>query len=696
MVRGFLYKGLMHLVFDKTTGRVSRATFAQPTSLTSAEVAVGLPASAEIARLDHVRDLTQALAITPTPSEMPALWLRGHFCQNTSLGHVNREIGKVLLGHGHAVHLMHTEDGFDNLYLPLAERFPQHEPLGRYFSLDYAPFDDSQNHQGRPIPILWDMIDSYRCGNLVPIDVYNRHALTLTLSEHSRSEMQARGVRNAVVVPCGVDRRIFHPHVRPMELSALDQSHASYRVWGGDWRGKTIFLFTGFLQEKKAVAATVAAFNEFYWHGHEDCVLLIKNTASYWGKDVAGDVDRANRGANIVYTEQPLTDTDFVALLAASDVVVQMSHCEGFGLIPLQAMAMDKPVVVTDFSGFTEYATHRNASLVPVFAAQPPYAGFPYASFTAQDGARAFEDALKSISDPVRRGARLATAEEFSWERSAKILTEHLAQVERLPLRPMWKPKLQNLVTLVIAAKGGKRDIDRLLTSFSEHETWPYEVVVLDDGSDPPLEVPGARVYRLQENGGAAQGRNRAFMEAQGEYIFGLDTDIEITGPVLRTLVECLGSSDDVVLAPKLLYRDGLIQSAGGAIDRTPEGLYSARHRFIGEPATTPDACISCNVQYAPAAAHFFRRTLLERVGLYWEAYEGASWDDVHFCYHLRSQGVHVRYTPIAEMVHREGQYNGTVRPQVLWNNSQRFLGHFPNAEEAADAVQNLKSKVNP
>jgi glycosyltransferase involved in cell wall biosynthesis len=51
-------------------------------------------------------------------------------------------------------------------------------------------------------------------------------------------------------------------------------------------------------------------------------------------------------------------------LIHISDAVVSLHRSEGFGLVPLEAMAHGTPVISTAWSGNMEYMNHMNTSLV--------------------------------------------------------------------------------------------------------------------------------------------------------------------------------------------------------------------------------------------------------------------------------------------------------------------------------------------
>lgn len=91
-----------------------------------------------------------------------------------------------------------------------------------------------------------------------------------------------------------------------------------------------------------------------------------------------------------------------------------------------------------------------------------------------------------------------------------------------------WEPSI--LVTVVIPAYGGQEDLDRVLAGLAA-QSYPgrlLEVLIADDGSEPPITAPSQiRIERQSHDGfGLARARNLGAAAASGEVLIFLDADM--------------------------------------------------------------------------------------------------------------------------------------------------------------------------
>ncbi|MCK2221731.1 glycosyltransferase [Actinomadura sp. ATCC 31491] len=98
--------------------------------------------------------------------------------------------------------------------------------------------------------------------------------------------------------------------------------------------------------------------------------------------------------------------------------------------------------------------------------------------------------------------------------------------VLRPPAPGTWRPSMT--VSVVIPARDCAEALERTLAALAR-QTYPaelVEVVVADDGSEPPLEAPGARVVRVRDGWGRGAARQAGQLAATGEVVLWLDADM--------------------------------------------------------------------------------------------------------------------------------------------------------------------------
>ncbi|MCA1808037.1 MAG: glycosyltransferase family 2 protein [Kiritimatiellia bacterium] len=104
----------------------------------------------------------------------------------------------------------------------------------------------------------------------------------------------------------------------------------------------------------------------------------------------------------------------------------------------------------------------------------------------------------------------------------------------------MFKPRD---VTLYVPCYNAGGTITKLLQAVADQTVTPKEVVLIDDGSDPPLHLPGWRVVRHAANYGLAAARNTALSLCRTPLLAALDADVAPAPDWLEILLTALNRS---------------------------------------------------------------------------------------------------------------------------------------------------------
>lgn len=96
---------------------------------------------------------------------------------------------------------------------------------------------------------------------------------------------------------------------------------------------------------------------------------------------------------------------------------------------------------------------------------------------------------------------------------------------------------IPDLVSIVVAVKNRQDSLERLLVSIERQDYKDREILIVDDGSEPPIcqEMAGIKYLRNQQSLGTTVARNSGMILSRGEFIVIFDDDAEIRDTILLT-----------------------------------------------------------------------------------------------------------------------------------------------------------------
>lgn len=224
--------------------------------------------------------------------------------------------------------------------------------------------------------------------------------------------------------------------------------------------------------------------------------------------------------------------------------------------------------------------------------------------------------------------------------------------------------------------------LDAAVSSVRASEGVAPNIIVIDNGSDPPAEVPpGVRLVRNEENRGVAGGRNQGAAEGCAPVLCFLDSDAELAPSSLRRLLDPLGDPTVAVTVP--VFRDQLPEASGGAAPtlrvKVERGL---GRRTTYAPAARHEGAPTWDVDFGIGACQVIRREVFEAVGgLDDSIFYGP--EDVDFCLRVRAAGNRVVQVADADVWHpprrafrrpltRRGLQHGWSIVRHLWRHRRR------------------------
>ncbi|MDO8671556.1 MAG: glycosyltransferase family 2 protein [Dehalococcoidia bacterium] len=218
-----------------------------------------------------------------------------------------------------------------------------------------------------------------------------------------------------------------------------------------------------------------------------------------------------------------------------------------------------------------------------------------------------------------------------------------------------------------------------------------FEVLVVDnastDGSADMVAArfPQVRLLANETNAGFTKANNQAISLSQGQYVILLNSDAEIVGQAMETMVTYLDDHPEIgVVGPKLLNTDGSVQSshrrfptlATGFVESTILQRYFPRSRLLSRyycldlPADREQ-----DVDWVVGACLMVRRTAIAEVGLLDDDFFMYS-EELDWCWRIKKAGWKVAFLASAEVVHHYGKSSERDLPQrhIYFNDSKLKL----------------------
>ena len=223
------------------------------------------------------------------------------------------------------------------------------------------------------------------------------------------------------------------------------------------------------------------------------------------------------------------------------------------------------------------------------------------------------------------------------------------------------------MVSIITINYNGWKDTCELIMSLKQFESYPYEVIVVDNASKEDeanfilTANPEVTVIRSFRNLGFAGGNNLGYTYAKGKYIFFLNNDTVIKAPILEALVNKL--NDPIVggVSPMLrcYYSPYDVQYYG----YQKMSQITLRHATPPYDATCPQKyLVDREVEVMHGAAMMLRRDVIERVGLMSEVYF-LYFEEFDWSYCILECGYKIWYEPKALVFHKEGTRIGGITP---------------------------------
>ena len=179
------------------------------------------------------------------------------------------------------------------------------------------------------------------------------------------------------------------------------------------------------------------------------------------------------------------------------------------------------------------------------------------------------------------------------------------------------------VVPACIRSPAEGRVLARCIEALRRADPPPHDLVVVDDGSPHPVDLPGVRVVR-QPNRGPAAARNRGAAEVEGDVLVFVDADIEVPRDAFATLATAL-------MSPSVGAAWGTVTAA-----HPHPGLVSRYKNLSHLHFTT---CLDTETRHLTTMTAAVRREAFEGVGGFDETFHRVSVEDVELGRDLHDAG---------------------------------------------------------
>jgi len=238
---------------------------------------------------------------------------------------------------------------------------------------------------------------------------------------------------------------------------------------------------------------------------------------------------------------------------------------------------------------------------------------------------------------------------------------------------------------IVILNWNGEMYLQKFLPVLIQNTTQAgVEIIVADNAStDSSLSIlkakfPTVRTIILDRNYGFAGGYNKALAQVEADYFVLLNSDVEVTGDWLETMLEYMNSHLNIAACqPKILSYDQPTYfehagAAGGYIDRY--GFPFCRGRVLGvaeEDKGQYDSIV--DIFWATGACLMIRSRVFREVGGLDDDFF-AHMEEIDLCWRLKSRGYRIVCIPESSVFHVGGGALGYESPYKTYLNFRNNL----------------------
>lgn len=222
------------------------------------------------------------------------------------------------------------------------------------------------------------------------------------------------------ISPLAVDTEIFNQEIK------VDNTDRPYR-----------FINIGKWEIRKGHDVLVEAFNKAF-NKEDNVELLMLNDNPFLNeaqhKSWQGLYKNSNLGEKIHILPRVQTQQDLAKIIQQADCGIFPARAEGWNNEILEVMAMNKPIITTNYSAHTEYCNEDNAYLISVDKLTKAKDDMFFANSVgdwADLGKNQIDQMVSYMRETHEKGVKentagLETVKKYTWENTANQITKGL------------------------------------------------------------------------------------------------------------------------------------------------------------------------------------------------------------------------------------------------------------------------------
>jgi glycosyltransferase involved in cell wall biosynthesis len=256
----------------------------------------------------------------------------------------------------------------------------------------------------------------------VEVRMINNMDVIFVASHWAKNVLESNGVTTKIVVsPLGIDPVLFNDNIN----SQVNKDQNKY-----------VFLNIGKWEVRKGHDVLVEIFNEAF-KDDDNVELWMLNHNPFLSQEEnnmwIGLYKNSKLGSKIKVFPRINAHADVAKLIALSDCGIFPARAEGWNNEVPEFFALNKPVILTNYSAHTEYANKDNSYLIDINELSTANDGKFFNGFGnwANIGDKQIEQTIEHMRYVYKNNIRtnpigLETAKTLTWSNTADIIYNHL------------------------------------------------------------------------------------------------------------------------------------------------------------------------------------------------------------------------------------------------------------------------------